>query len=479
LFSQLSGLFSFIQLKETIEIGLRQVTNAISTFDLMSKCLVILLFFLSFTNAFAQEEKLVYQFDIKEEIAAPIWRKVQLAMDEAHEIKADVILINMNTYGGAVDAADSIRTRILNSKIPVYVLIDNNAASAGALISMACDSIFMKPGSTIGAATVVNQNGEVQAEKIQSYFREKMRATAEAKGRNPDIAEAMVDADKVVEGVSEEGKIVTLTASKAIELGFCEGEYNSPKEVLNHCGIEDYTIQKQQLTTIDVIIGLLINPAISSLLILVIFGGIYFELQSPGIGFPLIAALTAAVLYFMPLYLEGLAANWEILLFIVGLVLIALEVFIIPGFGIAGIAGISLAFLGLTLSLVGNIGFDFAPVQSSRLVEAGLIVVLSGSVSIFGSLFLAVKLFESGALSRLVLSADQRKEDGFVGTSTKEFNLIGMTGIAYTDMRPAGKVEIDGVIHDATAGAGFITKGAKVQVTSYTGAQIKVKMTNE
>jgi membrane-bound serine protease (ClpP class) len=122
----------------------------------MSKCLVILLFYLSFTNAFAQEEKLVYQFDIKEEIAAPIWRKVQLAMDEAHEIKADVILINMNTYGGAVDAADSIRTRILNSKIPVYVLIDNNAASAGALISIACDSIFMKPGSTIGAATVVN-----------------------------------------------------------------------------------------------------------------------------------------------------------------------------------------------------------------------------------------------------------------------------------------------------------------------------------
>lgn len=458
---------------------MNQITIAISTFDLMSKYLVFIVFIFGLSSAFAQDEKLVYQFDIKEEIAAPVWRKVQLAMDEAHEIGADVILINMNTYGGAVDAADSIRTRMLNSKIPVYVLIENNAASAGALISIACDSIFMKPGSTIGAATVVNQNGEVQAEKIQSYFREKMRATAEAKGRNPDIAEAMVDADKEVEGVSEKGKIVTLTASRAMELGFCEGEYNSPKEVLNHCGIEEYTIQKQQLTTIDAIIGFLINPAVSSLLILVIFGGIYFELQSPGIGFPLIAAVTAAVLYFMPLYLEGLAANWEILLFVIGLVLIALEVFVIPGFGIAGIAGISLAFLGLTLSLVGNIGFDFKPVQSSRLVEAGLIVVLSGSVSIFGSLFLAVRLFESGMLSRLVLKTDQRKEDGFVGTSTKEFDLIGRDGVAYTDMRPAGKVEIDGVLHDAKASAGFIEKGTHVNVTAYSGAQIKVKVVKE
>tara|TARA_B110000037_G_scaffold189833_1_gene222288 strand:- start:559 stop:1893 length:1335 start_codon:yes stop_codon:yes gene_type:complete len=441
----------------------------------MAKSLSILTLILVSLGCFAQEEKLVYQFDIKEEIADPIWRKVKLAMDEAHEMKADAILINMNTYGGAVDAADSIRTRILRSDIPVYVLIDNNAASAGALISLACDSIFMKSGATIGAATVVNQTGEVQAEKIQSYFREKMRATAEATGRDPDIAEAMVDADKEVEGVSEKGKIVTLTASKAIELGFCEGEYESPNQVLKHCGFTEYTIEKQKLTTIDEIIGILINPALSGLLILVIFGGIYFELQSPGVGFPLAAAIIAALLYFMPLYLEGLADNWEILLFIVGVVLIGLEVFVIPGFGIAGIAGLTLAFAGLILSLVGNVGFDFDPVPSGRLVEAGLIVVLSGSVSIFGSLFLAVKLFESGVLSRLVLKADQKKEDGYVGTSTSEFDLIGRIGVAYTDLHPSGKVEIESTLHDATAMAGFITKGSKVKVINYSTAQIKVR----
>lgn len=447
----------------------------ISTFDLMVKSLSILTLILVSLGCFAQEEKLVYQFDIKEEIAAPIWRKVQLAMDEAHELEADAIVINMNTYGGAVDAADSIRTRILRSDIPVYVLIENNAASAGALISIACDSIFMKSGATIGAATVVNQNGEVQAEKIQSYFREKMRATAEASGRDPDIAEAMVDADKEVEGVSEKGKIVTLTASKAIELGFCEGEYESVNQVLKHCGITDYTIEKQKLTTIDEIIGILINPALSGILILVIFGGIYFELQSPGVGFPLAAAIIAALLYFMPLYLEGLADNWEILLFVVGIVLIGLEVFVIPGFGIAGIAGITLAFAGLTLSLVGNVGFDFEPVRPGRFVEAGLIVVLSGSASIFGSLFLAVRLFESGALSRLVLNADQKKEDGYIGTSTTEFDLIGSIGIAYTDLRPSGKVEIDDELHDATSNSSFIEKGSKVKVIDYSTTQLKVR----
>lgn len=436
----------------------------------------IILFSIAFSCFQLQaQEKTVYQFDIKEEIAPPIWRKTKMAIDEAHTLNADAILINMNTYGGAVDAADSIRTKILQSTIPVYILIENNAASAGALISLACDSIFMQPGSTIGAATVVNQEGDQVPDKYQSYMRKKMRATAEETGRNPDIAEAMVDPDKVVEGVSEAGKVVTLTVSEAIALGFCDGEYNTAKEVLAHCGITEYTIVKQKLSVIDTIIGLLINPAVSGLLILVIFGGIYFELQSPGIGFPIIAAIIAAILYFMPLYLEGLAANWEIILFIIGLILIALELFVIPGFGVAGIAGLTLVITGLALSMVGNVGFDFQPVDMSRLIEAFLIVIISAGISITGSIFLAIKLFETNAFSHIVLSAEQKKEDGFIGTSTSEFKLIGLEGLAYTDLRPSGKVEIDSTLYDATAESGFIVKGTSVKVISYSAAQIKVR----
>lgn len=425
--------------------------------------------------ALSQDAKTVYHFEIKEEIGPPIWRKVKLAMDEAHELKADVIFINMNTYGGAVDAADSIRTKILQSEIPVFILIENNAASAGALISLACDSIFMQPGSTIGAATVVDQNGAQVPDKYQSYMRKKMRATAEENGRNPDIAEAMVDGDIEIEGITEKGKVVTLTVTEAIKYGFCDGEYKTMNEVLNHCGIETYNTINQRLTWTDNIIGWLINPAVSGVLILIIFGGIYFELQTPGIGFPSFAAAIAAVLYFAPLYLEGLAANWEIILFVIGLVLLAVEIFAIPGFGVIGIVGIACIVLSLALSMVGNVGFDFRPVEMSALTQAFLIAIIASAVSIFGSLLLATRLFETGALSRFVLNTEERVADGYIGTSTTEFSLVGKSGVSHTKLRPSGKVEIDGEIYDASSEGAFIEIGKQVIVISYSAAQIKVR----
>lgn len=440
----------------------------------MKRLLSSIFILLFWTVAFSQEAR-VYQFDIKEEIAAPVWRTTQMAIDEAHDLEVDVIFIQMNTYGGAVDAADSIRTKILRSKIPVIVHIENNAASAGALISLACDSIYMKAGATIGAATVVDQSGEQVPDKYQSYMRKKMRATAEENGRDPDIAEAMVDPDKEVEGVSEKGKVVTLTVKEAIEYGFCDGEFNSMDEALNHAGYEDYTVIKQTLGSTDRIIGWLINPAVSGILILVIFGGIYFELQSPGLGFPIVAAIAAAILYFAPLYLEGLADNWEILLFIAGIILIAVELFVIPGFGVAGIVGISLAISGLALSMVGNVGFDFRPVDMSKLVQSFMIAIVASSVSVAGSIFLAARLFQSALLSNLVLNATQEKEDGYVGTSTKEFELIGSTGSAYTDLMPSGKVEIDNRLYDATSEIGFIESGSPIIVVGYSAAQLKVR----
>lgn len=437
--------------------------------------LFILISTLVTNGLYAQDVKKVYQFDIKGEIAAPVWRTTKMAIEEAHDQDVDVIFIHMNTYGGAVDAADSIRTKILQSQIPVIVLIDNNAASAGALISLACDSIYMKPGSTIGAATVVNQTGEQVPDKYQSYMRKKMRATAEQKGRDPDIAEAMVDPDKEVEGISEKGKVVTLTVKEAMDLGFCDGEFSTMDEALKHAGITEYTIIKQQLSTTDRIIGWLINPAVSGLLILVIFGGIYFELQSPGLGFPIVAAIIAAVLYFAPLYLEGLAENWEILVFLAGLILIGLELFVIPGFGVAGIAGLALTITALALAMVGNVGFDFSPVDPGNLVRSFLIAIISSTLSVAGSIALAVKLFQTNAFAHFVLKTAQNKEDGYIGTSTKEFDLIGSTGVAYTDMIPSGKVEINNKLYDAQSDMGFIEKGQQVRVVDYATAQIKVR----
>ncbi len=420
----------------------------------------------------------VYKFDIKENIAPPSWRTTKNAIEEAHELNADIILIHMNTYGGLVDAADSIRTKILDSDIPVWVFIDNNAASAGALIAIACDSIFMDPVASIGAATVVDQEGKPVPDKYQSYMRSWMRATAEANGRDPDIAQAMVDPDIYIPGVVDSGKVLTLTTSEAIQFGFCDGAADNINEIFRQTGIEDYYIIKQQITTTDKIIGFLINPIVSGILIMIIIGGIYFEMQSPGVGFPLLASIVAALLYFAPLYIEGMANNWEILLFIAGVFLVAIEIFAIPGFGVAGVSGIILIVVGLTLSMVGNVGFDFGNVNFIQIIKAFFIVIIAIFFSLISSFYISKKLFTTTIFGHLALDTVQDKKEGYTSADIQYEGLQGSIGVAFTVLRPAGKVKIGDDVYDATAIAGFIEKDEKIEVVNYQTGQLFVRKTD-
>ena len=419
-------------------------------------------------------KKLVYRFEIKDQIAPPVQRLSSKALAEAHALKADIIFIEMNTYGGLVDAADSIRTAILRSKIPVYVLIQNNAASAGALIAIACDSIYMQPGSTIGAATVVDQTGQQVPDKYQSYMRKKMRATAEIRGRNPDIAEAMVDPDIVIPGIIDSGKVITFTTTEAIKYGFCEAEASSIEEVLTKIGIKNYKMIDHHLTFTERIIGFLINPFISGILIMLIIAGIYFELQTPGIGFPLIVAITAAVLYFAPLYIEGLATHFEIILFVVGLILLGVEIFVIPGFGVAGILGIISILAGLVLSLVYNDGFDFSFVEPEKIIRAFLVVTVSVVLAGIASVYFGPKLLYSSAFKNIILHSSQETSSGYTSAFPFSHTLIGKTGTAITMLRPSGKIEVEGETYDATALSGFIEKGETIKVVKYETAQLVV-----
>lgn len=417
----------------------------------------------------------VYVFDIKEQIAAPVWRTTQKAFSKAAELEADLILIHMNTYGGAVDAADSIRTKILNSKIPVYVFIDNNAASAGALISIATDSIYMVKGASIGAATVVNQTGEVVPDKFQSYMRSMMRSTAEAKGRNPDIAEAMVDPMIMVPGISDSGKVLTFTTSEAIRHGFCEGQAESIEEVLRIAGHTEYEIIRHQMSGMDKVINFLIHPMVSGILIMLIIGGLYFELQTPGIGFPLGAAAFAALLYFAPLYLEGLATYWEILIFVVGVVLLLIEVFAIPGFGVTGVLGLLLMITGLSFAMVENIGSTPLSINLVPLTKAFFTVIIAVFAALAGSIYLSKKLFSTTAFGHLALDKVQDKNEGFTSATKDYSNMIGKQGTAWTILRPAGKVVVGDEIFDATAISGYIDEGQTIVVTGYQTGQLIVK----
>ncbi len=440
----------------------------------------------------------VYKLPIKENIAPPVWRITRKSIENAIENKADYILIHMNTYGGLVNIADSIRTVLLNCPIPILVFIDNNAASAGALIAISADSIYMRPGASIGAATVVDAQGGVVPDKYQSYMRATMRSTAEAHGkdtlitgqdtiikwhRDPKIAEAMVDPSVYIEGIIDTGKVLTFTTQEAIRYGFCEGQAENINEVLELAGIKDYEIVEYKLTTVDKIIGILVSPVISGLLIMVIIGGIYFELQSPGIGFPLGAAVLAAILYFAPLYLEGMAQNWELVIFFIGLILIAVEVFAIPGFGVAGISGILLMVGGLTLAMVDNIVFEYEfSIAFSELIKAFFIVVVSMFLALILSLFLGKKLFTSTSktFSRLSLQTNLQSEEGYIGVDAGYKDLVGKIGFAESVLRPSGKVIIDDEIYDAKSEFTFINKGAKIKVLRFeTGQLYVVQVSNE
>ena len=423
--------------------------------------------------------KKIYKFNIQEEIGPAAWRQTQAAFKQAEELNADYILIHLNTYGGAVDAADKIRTKILEYSKPVMVFIDNNAASAGALISIACDSIYMKPGANIGAATVVDQSGVPLPEKYQSYMRSTLRSTAEASGRDPKIAEAMNDARIYIEGVNDSGKVITFTASEALKNHYCQGIVNSIEEIFTHAGIPNYKITEYKKTTIESIIDFLISPVVSGILIMVIIAGIYLEFQSPGISLPLFAAILAAILYFAPLYLEGLAANWEIILFVIGVILVIIEIFVIPGFGIVGITGIVCMVLGLTLSLISSIpsGSPIDLPESHNFIKAFFTVIISVIISLIISIYLGSKLITSSIFSKLILNATQESNQGYISADFIEKNLIGKKGITFTVLRPSGKVDIEGEIYDAAAENGFIEKGENVEVIRYESSQVFVRKT--
>ncbi len=417
----------------------------------------------------------VFTFKIDSDIDPAMNRRVQLALEEAKKNEAELIIIEMDTYGGVVTDADEIRTMILESKIPIYVFINKDAASAGALISVACDSIYMAPGASIGAATVVSgTDGAAAPDKYQSYMRSMMRSTAEASGRDPRIAEGMVDEKIEIEGIKTAGSVITFSVSEAIKHGFCEGQFDSIEAILQSQNLGDAEVLAYEEDFIDKIISFFLSPAISGILILIIVGGIYFELQTPGVGFPIVAAIVATLLYFIPYYLNGLAENWEILVFFLGIILLAVELFVIPGFGIFGILGIVFIIGGLVLGMVPNQDFNFDFVPASQLFGALLTVILASLASVGLVFWLTPKVNDWGAFRHITLATTQERSEGYT-SSFYASSLLGKTGVVHSRLRPSGKVEIEGEIYDAYSRGEFIDQGEKIIVISTEGTSLKVK----
>ena len=405
----------------------------------------------------------VYRIRLDSDIDKSSQRLVTLGLEKAREAGADYVMIDLDTYGGAEDAADSIRSAILRYEKPVVAYVNMQAASAGALISIACDSIYMKTGSSIGAATVVDQSGNVMPDKYQSFMRGMMRSTAQANGRDPHIAESMTDT----------ANVLSMTPTEAIEVGYCEGIYETIYEVADAVtGDNEFIIKSMEddMTFLDKLIQFLLNPLLQSIFMMMIIGGIFVEIRTPGIGLPLLTAIVGALLYFAPGYVGNLVEHWEILLFVIGLILIGIEIFVLPGFGVCGISGILCIVIALAFSMVDNIElyrWD-GSLNLRPLIKPVGIVVFSATAAIFGSVWLVRKLYATRSFDNIALRQEMKAEEGFVGVVSGMESLIGEEVTVFTDMRPSGKVQTsDGKIYEATLKfGGFASKGDRLRVLS-------------
>ena len=430
----------------------------------MRKILTLLSAVLISVSAFCSDSLTVfYRIRLDQDIDQSSQRLVSLGLEKARLAEADYVLLDLNTYGGAVNAADSIRSAILRYEKPVIAYVNMQAASAGALISIACDSIYMKTGSSIGAATVVNQTGDVMPDKYQSFMRGMMRSTAQATGRDPKIAESMTDT----------ANVLSMTPTEAMAVGYCEGICETEFEVAEKVSGGNWFVIKNMeddMTWLDRLIQLLLNPLLQSIFMMMIIGGIFVEIRTPGIGLPLITAIVGALLYFAPGYIGHLVESWEILLFVAGLVLIALEIFVIPGFGVCGITGIIAVVVSLAFAMVDNAELFHwdGTLNLQPILQPLGIVIISSAAAIFGSVWLVKKLYSTRSFDHIALREEMKASEGYTGVVSGLESLVGEPVVVFTDMRPSGKVmTADGRIYEAVLKfGGYAAKGQRLVVVN-------------
>ncbi|NNF59266.1 MAG: nodulation protein NfeD [Rhodothermaceae bacterium] len=414
----------------------------------------------------------VYRVPIDGMIDNALARYVDRAVADAIEADAALILFEVDTFGGLVDAADAIRTAILDVPMPTIAFINKNAASAGALISYAADTIVMAPGGSMGAATAVDMTGEYASEKVQSYMRSLMRATAEANGRDPRIAEAMVDETLAVPGVVEAGQLLSLSANEALDLGVAEALASSSDELLADLGVAERTQVAHAASSVERVLRFLGSPVLASILMLMMMGGLYFELQTPGVGFPGLMAVVGAALFFAPHYMLGLVQSWEILLFAIGIILLMVEVFVTPGFGVAGITGVLLVVGSLLAALIPNVGLDFP--TGAQLARASITLATTFVLLIVLAASLSRYLPRSERFSRLILVPELASAEGYTSADT-DTTLMGQTGTTVTALRPSGTAAISDRRVDVIAQGTFIPAGTPIEVVGVSGSRVEVR----
>jgi membrane-bound serine protease (ClpP class) len=392
---------------------------------------------------------------------------------EAQAAGAAAVLLDINTFGGRVDAAVAMRDSLVNAPVRTIAFVNQRAISAGALIALACDTVIMTKGGTIGAATPVvgGGSGETQpaTEKSVSYVRSEFRATAEARKRPPAFAEAMVDVDVEIAGVIEKGKLLTLTASQAIEHKVAELTADTLDAALAVAALPGAEVRIARQTWAETLVRFLTHPVISSLLMTVGLLGLLVEIRTPGFAVPGTIGLISLGLFFWGHWLVQLAGWEELLLVVGGVVLLALEVFVIPGVTVAGIAGVVALVAGLGMTLVGAGATMSVIITALGQVAISILLAMAGA-------FAFVRALPSLPFgSRLVLASDMTADRGYVSSPESDRSWLGKTGTAISPLRPAGIAEFEGARVDVVSDGDFVDAGSTIVVTRVDGNRIVVR----
>lgn len=418
---------------------------------------LLITFSLIAPNAYVNETDEVYLVSIKGTIDLGLSSYVHRALEEAVLSKAKAVILEIDTFGGRVDAAIQIRDKIMSLNIPSVAYVKNRAWSAGALIALSAKYILMAKSASIGAA-----EPQPADEKTVSALRAEFTSTAQSRGRPENLAAAMVDKDIEIENVIEKDKILTLNAEQAIKLNIADNIVLNNEEILNFLNLRDAKIVHINPNWAENISRFVTNPIVSPLLLSIGFLGLIIEFWTLGWGIAGSMGLISLSLFFGGHIIAGLAGFETIILFAIGLLLLLAEVFLIPGFGLAGIGGAAAILASIFLTF-GN------------MVQATYSILIALGLSIAGFFLLIRFIPSTRAWRKFVLSTEQKKELGYtVGTKDLK-RLTGKEGIAITPLRPSGIVEVNGKKLNALTLGEYVDSNTKIKIISVEGNKIVVE----
>jgi membrane-bound serine protease (ClpP class) len=462
----------------------------------MNRLFTALISWLCFSSTFCigievESIRPIYVIPIRDDVADPLAYLVRRGVKEAMEANAQVIILDMDTHGGRLDSTEEIIEILGKFKGSTVTYVNRKAFSAGAFIAVATQKIYMAEGGVIGAAApIMLSPGGGSIEKLPETFEVKMtsgvralvRASAEKNGYNVDVIEAMIDKNKdlVIDGVTlnEKGQILTLTNREA------ERNYGSPPKPLLSSGtmadlsalVRELGLENATLIRVDPLgaekFASLINT-ISPLLLIIGMIGIYLEFKTPGFGLPGIVGIVAFSLYFLGGYAAGLAGlEWAVVFFL-GLVLIAAELFIFTGTVIPGLLGAAFVLIALLMATVDWYpGMPAVPsLPQLKLPIRDLLISLGGSAVVVWLLSLVLP---KTPIYGILVSRGASGEASVQLQQAKQERQIGLIGVAVSDLRPGGKAQFGEEIVDVITQGDIIRKGKKVRILGHSSVQAVV-----